>query len=109
VSDRSSPESASDRARAAPSLLIVPASLIGNWRQEIARFAPTLRVFFAHRSECSAEELSRVAAEPAGALAAYDLVITTYGLTRRQDWLGKQAWPLVVLDEAQAIKNAASS
>jgi len=101
--------SVGDRRTAAPSLLVVPASLLGNWRQEIARFAPTLRVFFAHRSECSADELSRVAADADGALAAYDLVVTTYGLARRQDWLGKQAWPLVVLDEAQAIKSAASS
>jgi non-specific serine/threonine protein kinase len=93
---------------AGASLLIVPASLIGNWRQELARFAPTLRVFFAHRSECSADELNRVAADPK-ALAQYDLVITTYGLARRQEWLTKQRWPLIVLDEAQAIKNAGST
>jgi hypothetical protein len=92
-----------------PSLLVVPASLIGNWRQELARFAPTLRVFFAHRSECSADDLNRVAADPAVTLAPYDLVITTYGLSRRQDWLEKQRWPLVVLDEAQAIKNSGST
>ena len=41
---------------ARPSLLVVPASLIGNWRQELARFAPSLRVFFAHRSECDADD-----------------------------------------------------
>src|SRR5207244_8996007 len=44
-----------------PSLLIVPASLLGNWRQEIARFAPTLQVAFIHRSECDAAELARIA------------------------------------------------
>ena len=49
---------------ATPSLLVVPASLMGNWRQELARFAPSLAVFFAHRSECDAEELARVAADP---------------------------------------------
>ncbi len=38
-----------------------------------------------------------------------DLVVTTYGLARRQDWLQKMRWPLVVLDEAQAIKNAGST
>lgn len=95
--------------KAAPSLLIVPASLIGNWRQELARFAPTLRVFFAHRSETAAEELERVAADPGKALADSDLVVTTYGLARRQAWLEKVRWPLVVLDEAQAIKNAGST
>ena len=94
---------------AGPSLLVVPASLIGNWRQELARFGPTLRVFFAHRSECSAERLNAVAKEPAMALADFDLVVTTYGLARRQPWLEKLHWRLAILDEAQAIKNASST
>ena len=93
----------------APSLLVVPASLLGNWRQELARFGPTLRVFFAHRSEGDAADLERVAASPQKELAGYDLVMTTYGLVRRQEWLQKVRWSLVVLDEAQAIKNASST
>ncbi|MBI3462669.1 MAG: DEAD/DEAH box helicase [Planctomycetes bacterium] len=92
-----------------PSLLIVPASLIGNWRQELARFGPSLRVFFAHRSECDTAELARVSEDPKSALAGFDLVITTYGLVRRQEWLRRTRWTLAVLDEAQAIKNAASA
>ncbi|HEY7154892.1 MAG TPA: DEAD/DEAH box helicase [Gemmataceae bacterium] len=92
-----------------PSLLVVPASLIGNWRQELTRFAPSLAVFFAHRSETSVEILDRVAADPMRELATFDLVITTYGLVRRQDWLTKMKWSLAVLDEAQAIKNAGSA
>jgi hypothetical protein len=92
-----------------PSLLVVPASLIGNWRQELTRFAPSLTVFFAHRSETDVETLDRVAANPRRELNNYDLVITTYGLVRRQDWMAKMKWSLAVLDEAQAIKNAGSS
>ena len=91
------------------SLLVVPASLVGNWRAELQRFAPSLKVFFAHRSECDAAVLARVAANPPGELAGFDLVVTTYSLVRRQAWLTDVRWSLVVLDEAQAIKNAASA
>lgn len=92
-----------------PCLLVVPASLIGNWRQELARFAPSLKVFFAHRSECAAEQLNEVASDPVAMLADFDLVVTTYGLARRQTWLEKMHWPLAILDEAQAIKNAGAT
>ena len=99
---------ARDAERVQPSLLIVPASLVGNWKSELARFSPTLRVFFAHRSECDAEALDRVAKNPAQELAEYDLVVTTYGLARRGAWLAEVSWRMIVLDEAQAIKNATS-
>jgi non-specific serine/threonine protein kinase len=92
-----------------PSLLVVPASLVGNWRQEIARFAPTLRVRFAHRSECDAEVMARMAKDPERELSKFDVVVTTYGLARREKWPAQVTWSLVVLDEAQAIKNASSA
>ena len=100
---------ANSPSRSAPSLLVVPASLMGNWRQELARFAPQLKVFFAHRSETDLDDLARVADDPAGALADFDLAITTYGMLRRQEWLAKVTWSVVVLDEAQAIKNSTSA
>ena len=93
----------------APHLLVVPASLLGNWRAELERFGPSLRTFFAHRSECDAEELARITSDPPKQLRGYDLVVTTYGLARRQEWLLKMRWSLVILDEAQAIKNASSA
>jgi hypothetical protein len=92
-----------------PSLLVVPASLVGNWKQELERFAPSLRVFYAHRSECEADAMARVAKDPAGVLADYDVVVTTYGLVSRLEKLRETAWRVVALDEAQAIKNASSA
>ena len=50
-----------------------------------------------------------MAESPEQRLAEFDLVITTYGLIRRQDWLAKMLWPLVILDEAQAIKNSTAT
>ncbi len=92
-----------------PSLLILPTSLLGNWQREVERFAPDLRLFVAHRSMCEPADLKRVADNPAEQLADYDLVATTYGLARREKWLGKVNWRLVILDEAQAIKNSGAA
>ena len=87
------------------SLLIVPASLIANWKTEIQRFAPSLSVFYAHPAETSNEELARAAKAPTKTLAAQDLVITSYSMALRLAWFKEMNWNLVVLDEAQAIKN----
>jgi superfamily II DNA or RNA helicase len=88
-----------------PSLLIVPASLIANWKAEIQRFAPSLGVFYAHPAETPSDELARAAKAPARALAGRDLVITSYSMGVRLAWLKELNWSLVILDEAQAIKN----
>jgi superfamily II DNA or RNA helicase len=97
------------RARAGvPSLLIAPASLLANWKSEIARFAPTLDVFFAHPSETPPQTLKDTSADPVRTLSGKDLVITTYGLLTRLPSLRQIDWRLVVLDEAQAIKNPAA-
>jgi hypothetical protein len=94
---------------APPSILIVPASLIGNWLAEVARFAPGLRVFAAHPSAASRESLEALAADPAGTLRGYDALLTTYGLLQRSEALQSHTWDLAVLDEAQAIKNPATA
>ena len=75
-------------------LIVVPASLIANWQREIERFAPGLRVAIAHASEPESRPTDET-----------DLVITTYGTLSRLPWLFERAWDLVILDEAQAIKN----
>jgi len=85
-----------------PSLLVVPASLIANWRAEMARFAPSLGVFVAHPSEIPPAELGALTPD---ALSGRDVVITTYGTLQRVAGLSSRAWNVVVLDEAQVIKN----
>jgi len=94
---------------ARPCLLVVPASLVGNWKQELARFAPQLKAVFVHRSETEAAVLDRLAADPERALAGLDVVVTTYTLVKKLAWIGAVPWRLAVLDEAQAIKNASSA
>ena len=85
-----------------PHLLVVPASLVANWQAEIERFAPSLGVLVAHPSAMPARELAELA--NAG-LEGVDLVITTYGTLARVDALQAREWALVIVDEAQAIKN----
>ena len=90
----------------APALLVLPASLLGNWKSELERFAPTLRVKFAHPAFLKAEALASAAANPASFVQETDLVLTTYAMLSRQEWLTATEWRLAVIDEAQAIKNA---
>jgi non-specific serine/threonine protein kinase len=91
-----------------PALLIVPASLIANWKAEVAKFAPDLRLFIAHPSQTDREKLDLAAKHPSEALLGFDLMLTTYQLLQKTPaWLS-HAWSLVILDEAQAIKNSGS-
>jgi len=78
------------------SLLVVPASLIENWKKETARFAPNLSVQILHGKGSKIEHPSA------------DLLITTYGMVGRIAELQEENFDLLILDEAQAIKNPAT-
>lgn len=79
-------------------LLIVPASLLGNWEKEKQKFAPDMPVHILHGKPAPklAEDLRDSNAF---------LTVTTYGMAARMEDLAKQEWDAVILDEAQAIKN----
>ena len=80
-------------------LVVAPASLLINWQREVQRFAPTLTSAIYHGA-------SRRMAEEA---AATDVVITSYGILQRDvAELSRRGWRLMVLDEAQAVKNSTS-
>jgi superfamily II DNA or RNA helicase len=85
-----------------PSLLVAPASLLGNWAAEIERFAPSLKTIVVHPSAMPAEQFK---ADGADDIAHADLVITSYGFLARVPWLTTTSWRLAILDEAQTIKN----
>lgn len=89
------------REKNARVLLIVPASLLGNWQREAEKFAPKLDLLILHGS--SAPVLGKlVSEEPAF------LNITTYGMIPRIKELKDINWTCIILDEAQAIKNPAT-
>ena len=79
-----------------PALVVVPTSLLFNWRQEAARIAPGLTVRTWHGADRAATPL-----------ADADVVLTTYALIWRDlRMLAAQPWHLLILDEAQSVKNA---
>ncbi|MBF0225060.1 MAG: DEAD/DEAH box helicase [Desulfobacterales bacterium] len=83
-------------------LLIIPASLISNWVNEINQFSPTIKYFIAHPSAHPPKtELKKDKKE----LDNLDLVITTYSLSQKFEWINSYSWAYIILDEAQAIKN----
>ena len=89
----------SKRETTAPSLVVVPRSVVFNWQEEATRFAPKLRVLDFSGAARTVERLD-----------GHDIVLTTYGTLRRDALRLKDVeFEYVVLDEAQAIKNAATA
>jgi len=83
-----------------PSLVVMPTSLVGNWQRELAKFAPCLKVCVLHgpKRESQRSEVPHA-----------DVVLTTYPLLVRDiDSFESQGFHLLILDEAQAVKNPRS-
>ncbi|HEX5052613.1 MAG TPA: DEAD/DEAH box helicase [Planctomycetota bacterium] len=91
-------------ASAGAILIVCPVSVLGNWRREIHRFAPSLRVVMHHgkgRAE-TAEQFRDM-------IANHDIVLTSYNLLQRdEEIMAEVTFDGVVLDEAQNIKNPAT-
>ncbi len=83
-------------------LLIIPASLISNWINEIHRFSPEIKYYIAH--PLFEKKRDNVCMDKYF-IDKYDIVITTYSLSKKYDWLKLYKWNYVILDEAQIIKN----
>jgi non-specific serine/threonine protein kinase len=78
-------------------LLILPASLIGNWVKEIDKFAPQMPYQILHKSGLKKGQVLELSGDY--------LAITTYAMAKKLDFLKDQTWDYLILDEAQGIKN----
>lgn len=83
------------------SLIVLPTSLVHNWRNELRKFAPSIKIH---------EHLGATRAKSPSAFAPYDVVLTTYGTVRNDiDMLTKFKFFYLILDESQTVKNPDSA
>ena len=88
-----------EQSKNGPSLIIAPASVVPNWRNELQRFAPTLNLTILNQSKDRTKDIEDA--------KAGDVIIITYALLNiQQDDLATREWNIVCLDEAHTIKNA---
>jgi len=84
-------------------LLVAPTSVVGNWLKELEKFAPSIKAVIHHGSKRKQQDFAQLVSE-------HDLVITSYGLIRKDKALFKTVhWSRLILDEAQNIKNPGSA
>lgn len=89
-------------------LIIAPTSLLSNWQEELSRFAPHLRVTVLHPYALDRTSVDYLHRNPAWLLRRAHVALTSYGMVTRLELLAGIEYPAVVLDEAQAVKNADS-
>ena len=89
-----------------PVLVVMPASLLANWKAEAARFTPDLKVGVLHPSDPEYRGMGN--GEREEYLKRFDLVLTTYGQFTRSENLRKLPFAAVIADDAHAIKNPGS-
>ncbi len=83
-----------------PSLVICPASVLGNWQKELKRFSPGLKTYTHHGLKRAADDAFKKE------IGRIDLVLSSYATARKDEWmLSEIEWDTIVLDEAQSIKN----
>ncbi|MFA6931663.1 MAG: DEAD/DEAH box helicase, partial [Lentisphaeria bacterium] len=91
-----------------PVLLVLPATLLANWKNESDRFTPDLKIITLHASAMEKKKWAAFEKNPAAYLSHFDLALVTYGMLPRLPKLAALTFPAVIADEAQAIKNPAS-
>lgn len=85
-----------------PVLVVAPASVVYNWRNEISRFAPTLKVLTYAGTTTVREKMRKH-------IVNFDVVLTTYATMRNDiDYLAPMEWGITIFDESQVFKNSGS-
>jgi SNF2 family DNA or RNA helicase len=92
-----------DEGGSEPNLIVTPTSLLDNWKNEIAKFSPSLKVMIYRGSPGRRDRLRQE-------IAGYDVILGTYATSRNDATLLNQIpWRHVILDEAHFIKNSAAA
>jgi superfamily II DNA or RNA helicase len=109
VGRRTTADAAATPTTSAPTLVVCPTSLMGNWEREFNRFSPTTKVVTVG-SSAAAYSLGSTGGFSTARLGADAVVLVTYGTLRRSaEAFAEAVWALTVCDEAQHIKNHRSA